>query len=265
MRWSKNMAPTRCGCGSSSWARSRSRPTGTRTACPAPRAISCGCGRWCAASSRPAVRSEIPSVETITRAHKTIQTVTDHIERLRFNTALAALMDQLNYLTKLAPAELGRFALETYVLMLAPMAPAYRRGIVARAGTYHVQSISSHGRSSIPRLASEEMVTVVVQINGKVRDRLLVAAGGSEEADVIAMALGARPSHAISTARRRRRSSTSPTSSSASWPNAPLTREKDPSLRGDPSLTLRMTESEFLVVILNEGCRSEGSTRSDCR
>ena len=64
-----------------------------------------------------------PSAETTRRAHKTIQTVTDHIERLRFNTALATLMDQLNYLTKLAPAEIGRFAFETYVVMLAPMAP----------------------------------------------------------------------------------------------------------------------------------------------
>ena len=64
-----------------------------------------------------------PSDETIKRAHKTIQTVTDHIERLRFNTALAAMMDQLNYLAKLKPEELGRFALETYIMMLAPMAP----------------------------------------------------------------------------------------------------------------------------------------------
>ena len=38
---------------------------------------------------------------------------------------------------------------------------------------------------------------------------------------------------------------------------------KDVSLRGDPSLTLRMTEWGIPLVILNEGCRSEGSTRSD--
>jgi hypothetical protein len=34
--------------------------------------------------------------------------------------------------------------------------------------------------------------------------------------------------------------------------------EEVPSLRGDPSLTLRMTEGQALAVILNEGCRSEG-------
>src|SRR5271155_3877341 len=64
-----------------------------------------------------------PSAETLKRAHKTIRTVTDHVERMRFNTALATLMDQLNYLQKLAPEEMGRFVAETYVLMLAPMAP----------------------------------------------------------------------------------------------------------------------------------------------
>ena len=39
--------------------------------------------------------------------------MTDHVERLRFNTALATMMDQLNYLAKLKPEELGRFALES--------------------------------------------------------------------------------------------------------------------------------------------------------
>ena len=60
-----------------------------------------GVERWCAATSRPEVPQGNPSEETTRRAHKTIKTVTDHIERLRFNTALAALMDQLNYLAKL--------------------------------------------------------------------------------------------------------------------------------------------------------------------
>ena len=48
-------------------------------------------------------------------------------------------------------------------------------------------SISNRGRSSIPALTKEETVTVVVQINGKVRDRLQVDAG-APEAEVIAMA-----------------------------------------------------------------------------
>jgi len=128
-----------------------------------------------------------PSDETLKRAHKTIRTVTDHIERLRFNTALAAMMDNLNYLAKLKPEELGRFALESHVLMLAPMAPHMCEELWRALGhdtSVHLESWPKFD----PELTREEVVTVVVQVNGKVRDRLQVAAGTSE-AEIHAMAL----------------------------------------------------------------------------
>ena len=128
-----------------------------------------------------------PSEETIKRTHKTIATVTDHIERLRFNTALAAMMDQLNYLAKLKPEELGRFALENYLLMLAPMAPHITEEFWRALG--HDQSIHLESWPKFdPALTREETVTVVVQINGKVRDRLQIAAG-APEAEITALAL----------------------------------------------------------------------------
>jgi leucyl-tRNA synthetase len=129
-----------------------------------------------------------PGIETLRRAHKTILTVTDHIERMRFNTALAALMDQLNYLQKLAPEEIGRFALETYVLMLAPMAPHITEELWRALG--HENSIHLEAWPKYdPELTRDEMVTVVVQVNGKVRERLQVEAGTAENA-VRTMALG---------------------------------------------------------------------------
>ena len=123
---------------------------------------------------------DTPSLETQRRTHKTIQTVTDHIERLRFNTGLAALMDQLNYLQKLPPNELGRFALENYVVLLAPMAPHITEEIWRALGhreSVHLESWPKYD----PELTHDETVTVVVQINGKVRDRLQVDAGTPEE------------------------------------------------------------------------------------
>jgi leucyl-tRNA synthetase len=128
-----------------------------------------------------------PSNETIKRTHKTIRIVTDHIERLRFNTALAAMMDQLNYLAKLKPEELGRFALETYLVMLAPLAPHITEEIWRALGHTNSIHLESWPKFNL-ELTREETVTVVVQINGKVRDRLQVEAG-APEADVIAMAL----------------------------------------------------------------------------
>ena len=123
-------------------------------------------------------RSQAP--QTLKRAHKTILAVTDHIERLRFNTALAALMDQLNYLQKLGPEELGRFAIETYIVMLAPMAPHITEEIWRALGHSESVHLQSWPKCD-PELTRDETVTVVVQINGKVRDRLQVEAGTTEE------------------------------------------------------------------------------------
>jgi leucyl-tRNA synthetase len=128
-----------------------------------------------------------PGAETLKRAHKTIRTVTDHIERLRFNTAVAALMDQLNYLARLKPEEAGRFAIESYVLMLAPMAPHMCEEMWRALG--HDASIHLEPWPRFdPELTREETATVVVQINGKVRDRLEVAIGTPED-EIRAMAL----------------------------------------------------------------------------
>jgi leucyl-tRNA synthetase len=127
-----------------------------------------------------------PNDETIKRAHKTIATVTDHVERMRFNTALAAMMDQLNYLSKLKPEELGRFALESYLVMLAAMAPHVTEefwGALGHDKSIHLESWPKFD----PALTKEETITLPVQINGKVRDRLQVAAG-APEAEVVAMA-----------------------------------------------------------------------------
>jgi leucyl-tRNA synthetase len=128
-----------------------------------------------------------PSAETLRWSHKTTRTVTDHIERLRFNTALAALMEELNYLARLKPAEIGRFAIETYVLMLAPMAPHIGEEFWRALGHQRSVHLESWPKFD-PALARDEVVTVVVQVNGKLRDKLEVAVGTSED-EIRALAL----------------------------------------------------------------------------
>jgi leucyl-tRNA synthetase len=122
-----------------------------------------------------------PSAATLKRVHQAIAKVTDHVERFRFNTALAELMALLNVLQKLAPGELNRFIVESYVTMLAPMAPYVTEEIWRALGhneSIHLSSWPTHDAA----LAREDTVTVVVQINGKVRDRLTVEAGAEENA-----------------------------------------------------------------------------------
>src|SRR5260370_8010930 len=121
-----------------------------------------------------------PSAETLKRAHKTIRTVTDHVERMRYNTALAALMDQLNYIQKLTPEEMGRFSAESYVVMLAIMAPHITEEMWRALG--HSTSIHlepSPGYDA--ELTRYELITDIVQVNGQGRARLQVGAGTAED------------------------------------------------------------------------------------
>ena len=79
------------------------------------------------------------------------RTVTDHIERMRFNTALATLMDQLNYIAKLTPEELGRFAHRDLRLYARADGAAHRARSSGASSAMKNRSISNRGRSSIPR------------------------------------------------------------------------------------------------------------------
>jgi len=96
-------------------------------------------------------------------------------------------MDHLNHLAKLKPDEMGRFTAESFILLLAPMAPHVTEEIWRALG--HKTSVHLEPWPKFdPSLTRDETVTVVVQVNGKVRDRLTVPAGTSE-ADVRALAL----------------------------------------------------------------------------
>jgi leucyl-tRNA synthetase len=106
---------------------------------------------------------------------------------MRFNTALAALMDQLNYIQKLTPEELGRFTLESYILMLAPMAPFVAEEFWRELGhqnSVHLESWPKFDEA----LTRDATIVIPVQVNGKVRDRLEVEAGATQDA-VCEMAL----------------------------------------------------------------------------
>ena len=98
---------------------------------------------------------------------------------MRYNTALAALMDQLNYIQKLTPEEMGRFAAESYVVMLAIMAPHITEEMWRALGhdaSIHLEPWPAYDAE----LTRDELITVVVQVNGKVRERIEVPADITE-------------------------------------------------------------------------------------
>ncbi len=127
--------------------------------------------------------------------HRTIARVTNDLERWSYNTAVAALMELLNVISKTARASTGidratlDEALDAMLLMLAPMTPHVSAELWEQR---HPDAPSVHGQAwpeADPRLVVHEFVTMVVQINGKVRARLEVAPELSdEEASALALA-----------------------------------------------------------------------------
>lgn len=114
--------------------------------------------------------------------HRVIKRVTADMEGYRFNTAVAALMEFLNYLHdhRDAPAEQWQAALESFAILLAPFAPFITEE-VWQAVWGHTDSIH---RQNWPvydeALTTAVTIRMAVQINGKVRDHITIPAGTVE-------------------------------------------------------------------------------------
>jgi leucyl-tRNA synthetase len=132
--------------------------------------------------------SSLSSEERILRraVHKTIRKVTEDIEeRFHFNTAIAAIMELLNTLqsTELTTPQYGavmKEALESIVLLLAPFVPHISEELWQSLG--HEERISSAAWPDFDQSAVvDEEVLVVVQVNGKLRSKLMVPPGTDED------------------------------------------------------------------------------------
>jgi leucyl-tRNA synthetase len=125
------------------------------------------------------VRDTDPDRETSRKLHQTIKKVTEDLEGMRFNTAISAMMELANHLTKLETKP--RSTLETFVLLLAPFAPHLAEALWAALG--HPQSLAYEPWPRYDeKLAQEETIEVPVQINGKLRSRITVPADVAEDA-----------------------------------------------------------------------------------
>ncbi len=119
------------------------------------------------------------------KTHQTIKKVTEDMEAFAFNTMIAALMEFNNYLIKaketpVVHTEAWEEAIEALLLMLAPPCPHIAEELWTRTGrpySVHQQSWPTWSEE----LAAEEVFTLVVQVNGKLRDRLEVPVDITEE------------------------------------------------------------------------------------
>jgi leucyl-tRNA synthetase len=110
--------------------------------------------------------------------HKTIKKVTEDTANLEFNTAISQMMIFINEVFKVD--ELYRSVWERFVLLLSPYAPHIAEELWELLGNKGPASLKAWP-SYDEALVKEEEVTVVVQVNGKVRDRIQMSADTPEE------------------------------------------------------------------------------------
>lgn len=123
--------------------------------------------------------------ETQQAVHKTIKKVYEDLDKFKFNTAIAALMELSNHLTKVWNAknvsvEVWNDSIKQFLLMLAPIAPHLSEELWEMNGyefSIHNQKFPDWEES----LVVDESITLIVQINGKLRDTISVDSGISEE------------------------------------------------------------------------------------
>jgi leucyl-tRNA synthetase len=129
-------------------------------------------------TGEPVVSDGTPDEATGKILHRTIEAVRTDMEGLRFNTAIARLIELNNHCTKLATVP--REVAEDLVLLTAPFAPHVAEELWTRLG--HTNSLAYEPFPvADPAFLVEETVTCVVQVAGKVRDRLEVSPSVDDE------------------------------------------------------------------------------------
>ena len=120
-----------------------------------------------------------PTRDQLRVLHQTIQRVTDDVEGLRFNTAIAAMMEFVNAATKWE--HVPRVTAEPFVLLLAPFAPHLAEELWHRLG--HDGSLAyAPWPEHDPGLVKEDTVEIAVQVNGKLRGTVAVDADADKDA-----------------------------------------------------------------------------------
>ncbi len=126
----------------------------------------------------PADKFQIPNSNIERLLHKTIKKVSEDIEALKFNTAISALMIFVNELEKEEAILLSTFY--SLLSLLSPFAPHITEELWHESGGEGFISEVAWPRYEDSKIEGSE-VTIVVQVNGRVRDTFEVTAGAAEE------------------------------------------------------------------------------------
>ncbi|WP_406688357.1 leucine--tRNA ligase [Saccharopolyspora sp. ID03-671] len=129
------------------------------------------------------VTDDEPDTEMLRALHKTIAGVREDFAELRFNTAVAKLIEFNNRITKVYSSAAGtpRSVVEPLVLMVAPLTPHLAEELWTRLG--HAESLA-HGPFPVAdeQYLVEDSIEYPIQVNGKVRSRIQVPASADQDA-----------------------------------------------------------------------------------
>jgi leucyl-tRNA synthetase len=137
-----------------------------------------------AVALNPTVTDDAPTDEELRTLHRTVKAVTDDLAKLSFNTAIARMMEFTNYFTK--AERRPRAVLEPFVLLLSPFAPHVAEELWQALGRSETLAYEPWPRYD-ESLLVESSVEMPVQINGKVRGKVTVAAD-ADQAVILAAA-----------------------------------------------------------------------------
>ena len=125
-----------------------------------------------------AVKQPGPDEQTLRLLHQTIKKVGDDIESFGFNTAISAMMIFVNHLSK--EAVRPKSVIEKFVLILSPFAPHIAEELWEKLG--HTDTIAYEPWPRYDKaLIREKEIELAVQVNSKIRDRIVVSADADEE------------------------------------------------------------------------------------
>ena len=128
---------------------------------------------------RKVYKDEVKTSEADLRAmHKCILEVTERIDQMKFNTAVSSLMTYVNYMSDMEKIPAVMYA--TLLKLLSPFTPHLAEEMWARLG-YNTLIVAESWPQGDAALAEDSMVTLGVQMNGKMRGTITVAKSASKE------------------------------------------------------------------------------------
>src|SRR5207248_8976017 len=127
----------------------------------------------------PSVQDVPAHKDTLRKLHQTIQKVTEDLNAMRFNTAISAMMELTNHLTR--EEVRPRSVLQTFVLLLSPFAPHLAEELWRALGNKDTLAYETWPTSD-PALTKADEIEIPVQVNGKLRRKVTMPTGTDSKA-----------------------------------------------------------------------------------